>query len=298
MKKDKKENTSQSLEEQVLKENAEGSEKADEISEVVTQEEHVEAEKVEEPYDGPSVTVNTRYDYKTMKYYNVFYMLHKRHFNIVYIVMGLLSIAFGAYYLITNIISDIAGTDVGIITYILAALFVAFGGYFIYNAFNFEATVDKNIKNNFRNNPVINVEVTLTERGVSLKTSTHPDSPIDYKWSFITEICEIPEYYFLYAGKQPIIVEKDANKIVYGDEETLKQIIADQAKMKPYKLLNKEILKHLVTEEENNAISFVHDNAVKAQTENIENAETEEDEAAEQVDSNDVKDETPKDDNK
>ena len=258
------ENTSEALEEEVLEElNEEKEEKQEEQTEEV----------VEEEYNGPVVNIHTQYDYRTMKYFNMYNMIYRKHFQIVYIIMGLISFGVGGY----SLYNAISAETVQIMNFVLPAIFVLFGVYFIYQAIFFEKVIDKNITMHFYKNPkVVNISVTVTEREVTLQIiGNNKSEPFKYDWAYITEIVEIPQFFFLYVQKQPIIVEKDPNKITEGDYDTLVSIIMEKAKAKPYKKIDKELITKPIT--------YVH-----ANQEDLEEAE---EVSVEEVKDEEVKDE-------
>ena len=244
-----KENTSEALEEEVL----------DELNEEKEEQQEEQTEEVvEEEYNGPVVNIRTQYDYRTMKYFNMYNMIYRKRFQIVYIIMGLISFGVGGYSLYNAISAD----SIQIMNFVLPAIFVLFGVYFIYQAIFFEKVIDKNITMHFYKNPkVVNISVTVTEREVTLQIiGNNKSEPFKYDWAYITEIVEIPQFFFLYVQKQPIIIEKDPNKITEGDYDTLVSIIMEKAQAKPYKKIDKE----LVTK----PITYVH-----ANQEDLEDAE-------------------------
>lgn len=244
-----KENTSEALEEEVL----------DELNEEKEEQQEEQTEEVvEEEYNGPVVNIRTQYDYRTMKYFNMYNMIYRKRFQIVYIIMGLISFGVGGY----SLYNAISAESIQIMNFVLPAIFVLFGVYFIYQAIFFEKVIDKNITMHFYKNPkVVNISVTVTEREVTLQIiGNNKSEPFKYDWAYITEIVEIPQFFFLYVQKQPIIIEKDPNKITEGDYDTLVSIIMEKAQAKPYKKIDKE----LVTK----PITYVH-----ANQEDLEDAE-------------------------
>lgn len=230
----------------------------EEMNEVEKVEESTEVK--EEPYNGPVVKVNTRYDYRTMKYFNMYNMMYRKHFQVVYILMGLLSAAFGGYTCFQALSQD----TINPMNFVLPVIFVLFGVYFVYQALCFEKVIDKNITMHFYKNPkVVNIGVTVTEEKVTLQImGNKTGEPFDYDWAYVNEIVEIPQFFFLYVGKQPIIIEKDPNRVTEGDYDTLVNIIMDKTSTKPYKKLEKD----LVTK----PITYVHQEDIKDDMEEAE----------------------------
>lgn len=265
------ENTSEELENEVLEELNEEKEEnkeeqTEEVQEEVEETTQEQTEEVEEEYNGPVVNIHTQYDYRTMKYFNMYNMIYRKHFQIVYIIMGLISLGVAGY----STYNALSAETIQIINFVLPAIFVLFGVYFIYQAICFEKVIDKNISMHFYKNPkVVNISVTVTERDVTLQIIGNSKSePFKYDWAYITEIVEIPQFFFLYVQKQPIIVEKDPNKITEGDYDTLVSIIMEKTATKPYKKIDKDLVTKPITYVHADQNSF--DDAEEAEVKEVE----------------------------
>lgn len=245
----------------------------EELNEVEIVEEEAKEEKA--PYDGPSVTVNIRYDYRTLKYFNVYSMIYKKHYPIIYLVLALFCLGYDTYYVLSTILPTIqAGTELNPALFLIPGLFLIFAIYSIYLFFNFEKSIDKNLTLHFNNSPVTSVKAKVTLESVEITSSKNPEEPFTYDWIYITQICEIPEFYYLYVGKQPIIISKDPNNFEEGDLETLKQIISEVASIKPYKCLNKNIVKKPITYVHREDIESTEIEAEEIKEESVNEEET------------------------
>lgn len=181
-----------------------------------------------------SVKVRTKFDYKAMKYLNLYLLKYKRKTFLLYGVLIAMAVGFGTYLLITNP-SDI-------IWPIVFALVVV---YTVYQMFSIEKNLDKQLANFFNTRPVIEQIIELSSEKLTITVSTRPNEPVDYDWAYISEIVEIPEYYFLFvSGNNPIILDKEN---VEGSLEDLDAIIKEKAETKPYKKLDKEIARRPIT---------------------------------------------------
>ena len=190
-----------------------------------TQEEVLEARE-------RKVVVKLNVDYRTLKYYNVYVLKHVRKFYWLYAIFLLLLIGGGVYSIIVK-------------TYIVAALMGVFALYLLYQMLTIEKTIDRQLTAHFmRRRPQVQ-EYTFTDEGITV-TPNDGGEPINYEWVYVTHIYEIPQFYYLYLGKQPIIVDRNEEMIVEGTKEDLEGIIAAQATKKPYKKLEKNILKEPV----------------------------------------------------
>ena len=253
--------------------------KLNETVETVNEEEKLEIENEENkeesvieeaPYDGPSVTIGVRYDYKTLKYYNVFSMVYKRHYPILYLALAILCIAYDVYAILTQVVPVFGTENFSASLFLMPGIFLLFVIYSIFLFFNFEKSIDKNLALHFNssNEGVTTIQATVTMEGITI-LSSRKEEPIKYEWSFISQIYEIPQYFYLFVGKTPIILTKDPNAVIEGSYETLEEIINEQVKTKPYKRIDKEIIKTPIT--------YVH----REDLENIEEAETFESESEE-----------------
>ena len=348
----------------------------------------VEEEIKEEPYNGPVVNTKVNYDFRTMKYFNMYNMTHKRHLNITYIVLGLVFLVIAALQLIgafdkadestiatlvtesanletgdklkgefiiegkvseittaytdstkyvsfilsdgTNTIScykssskysdkvavddtltimgyvqNIEGkvqfvvmnieklvdaddksvvtneTGIDMFSIIVAIIILLFSANMIKKGIFFEKDLDKSIAMHFARQPkVISMNVEVTEESISLILPGRENEPFKYPWAYVTEIVEIPEYFFLYVQKQPIIIEKDPNSVVSGEYEKMLEIIAKESETKPYKKVDKQIVK--------NPITYVHQDfegysEVESEVEDVNTEETDEVETSNEV---------------
>ena len=219
----------------------------------VIEEENKEEEK--EEYTGPTVKTNTEYDYRTMKTFNMYNMTYRKHFRIVYIIMGLLSLGFGGF----TCYRALAAETIQIMNFVLVGIFVLFGIYFIYQSFSFEKTIDKNIQMHFYRNPkVVKLGITVTEKEITLQvTGKTAGEPYPYDWAYVTEIVEVSDYFFLFVQKQPIIICKDPNKVTEGDYDTLVSIIMEKTATKPYRKIEKPLF--------TTPITFVHQDVEDAE---------------------------------
>lgn len=249
-------------EEKELQENQELEEQVEEKEAPVT-EETAQEETVEEEYTGPTVVTTTEYDFRTMKSFNMYNMTYRKHFRIVYIIMGLLAFGFGGF----TCYRALSAEELQIMSLVLVGIFVLFGVYFIYQSFSFEKTIDKNIQMHFYRNPkVVKLNIKVTEKEVTLQViGNKTGEPYPYDWAYVTEIVEVGEYFFLYVQKQPIIICKDPNKVIEGDYDTLVSIIMEKTATKPYKKIEKPLFTKPIT--------YVHQNAEDLEEADEANAE-------------------------
>jgi len=193
-----------------------------------------EAEAQEEVLEASSrkVVVKLNVDYRTLKYYNVYVLKYVRKFYWLYAIF-LLLLAGGLVYSII------------VKTYIVVALMAVFALYLVYQMLSIEKTIDRQLTAHFmRRRPQVQT-YTFTDEGITIDPADGGD-PINYEWVYVTHIYQIPQFYYLYLGKQPIIVDRNEDMIIEGTKEDLDGIIATQATKKPFKSLDKNILKEPV----------------------------------------------------
>lgn len=232
-----------------------------ETAEVV--EENAEKEEVvEEPYTGKEVTTSIRYDYRTMKYFNMYNAAIKRKLPIWYIVMAIISGVFAIYTVVDEVIALSKNPEegLGVSTIIIATIFVFFTVYLLLQALRFENFVDKTISNHFLNHKVAEQHIKIREDKITLIPVNKPEESFSYDWVQITSIEEINEFFFLYIGKSPLIIDKDPSKMIEGTYEEMIEIFDEKIAVKPYKKYEKQVVKKPIT--------YVH----KEDLENIENA--------------------------
>ena len=246
------------LSEELEKEESQGQETVEETHEL--EEDNV---PTEEEYVGKEVTTSIRYDYRTMKYFNMYNTVVKRKLPIWYLVMGIAAIAFAAYNLITGLIAYEENPELSLTsTYIFSLIFAFFAIYLINQGLKFENLIDRTITNHFLTHKVASQNIRIREDKITLIPVNKPEESFSYDWLQVTSIEEIDEYFYLYIGKSPLIIDKDPNKMVEGTFEELEEIINDKIEFKPYKRCTKKFVKKPIT--------FVHQEDIEAQEQALE----------------------------
>ena len=231
-------------------------------------------EEVEEEYVGKKVTTSVRYDYKTMKYYNMYNAAVRRKVPLIYMIFGFITLGLGIYMAVTSFMAakdDPEASMTG--TYITLIIFAFFAFYFLKQSFTFESFVDKQITAHFAVHKVAKQRIEIREDKITLIPENKPEESFSYDWALISSIEEIDEYFFLFIGKQPLIIDKDPNMMVEGTYEQMLEIFDEKIETKPYKKYTKKVVKTPIT--------YVHQDDL----ENDENAV--EVEAVESEESND-----------
>jgi uncharacterized membrane protein (UPF0136 family) len=175
----------------------------EESQEQETVEETNELEEVntptEEEYVGKEVTTSIRYDYRTMKYFNMYNTVVKRKLPIWYLVMGIAAIAFAAYNLITGLIAYEKNPELSLTsTYIFSLIFAFFAIYLINQGLKFENLIDRTITNHFLTHKVASQNIRIREDKITLIPVNKPEESFSYDWLQVTSIEEIDEYFYIY----------------------------------------------------------------------------------------------------
>lgn len=234
--------------------------------------EETKEEKEEEPYTGKEVTTSIKYDFRTMKYFNMYNTVIRRKLPVWYIVMAVLSFAFATYTVVSGIIQHNAEPEKVSMTssIIFGLIFSFFTVYLVRQAVKFEDLIDKTIVNHFQTHKVAEQHIRIREDKITLIPLNKPDEPFSYDWLQVTSIEEIDQFFYLYIGKAPIIISKDPNNMVEGTYEEMMEIIDEKIKTKPYKVCKKKFVKKPIT--------YVHKEDLEAQEEALhaeaENVET------------------------
>lgn len=185
-----------------------------------------------------NIKIRTKFDYRTMKYCNMYLLTYKRKSFILYIFLILLSIGASIYF----------GFFSGEENFLMAGLFLLVAAYVTYQALSVEKALDKHLQNFFYNRPVVEQIIEIDEEKITITASSRPNEPQTYDWSFVNEIHEIPQYYMLFVGKNtPIIIDRSAEALVEGSFEALAAMIKEKAETKPYKVITKNIIKKPIT---------------------------------------------------
>lgn len=181
--------------------------------------------------------VLTKLDFKTLKYCNLFLMKFKRRTKLWFIITAIVSLGVAIY--------DIFFIKQQYMFAILGGLFIIYSSF---QFFTLEKKLDNSLTRFFYNRPVNSQTVEVDEEKIILTRGADPENPINYDWSFITEICEMPQYYMLMVGKgSPIIIDRSEEMILEGTKENLDKIILDKAALKPHKKTDQDIAKIPVT---------------------------------------------------
>lgn len=184
------------------------------------------------------IKLRTKFDYRTMKYCNMYLLTYKRKSYIMYIFLILLALGASVYFAFFNNPAN----------YLMAGLFVLVSVYVGYQALSVEKALDKHLVSFFYNRPIVEQIIEIDEDKITITASSRPNEPQVYDWSFVSEIHEIPQYYMLFVGKNtPVIIDRSIDALIEGSFEDLARLIKEKAETKPYKVVDKNIVKKPIT---------------------------------------------------
>ena len=189
------------------------------------------------------VTVQTKFDYKTMKYLNLYLMKYKRKSLLLYIILLVLSLGGGTYLFVSSLGSENGPNYVWPVAFGLISL------YTLYQMLTIERNLDKHLRNYFRSRPLLTETIEVSDEKLVITVCTRPNKPQEYDWAYVNEICELPGYYFLFMNNNtPIILEKNHEAFLDGTLEELDIILKEKIQTKPYKKCDREIVKRPIPE--------------------------------------------------
>lgn len=183
-----------------------------------------------------SVKVITKFDFRTLKYCNLYLLKYKRKSYIISYIFAGITFALSIYTFISN-------------QPIFGIAFIALGLLMIVQAFTLEKKLDQNLTRFFFNKSVNQQEIEINDEKIIITKSLDKDNPVEYDWAYITEIHQIPQFYMLFIGKNqaPLIIDRSDEALVSGTKEQLDQLIKDKTVMKPFKVIDKDIVKIPIT---------------------------------------------------
>lgn len=256
--------------------NAEGTDKVEEASkqdetteepqeETVALEEEPKEEEEKLPEMTPIVEVVTTYDYKVLKYCNMYVIRVKRKSILINMIMAIVCMAIGGLILYSSLKNGNNNYIFSILTFLLSF-------WVIFSIFTEEKRIDKSLVNYFKTHAPVKQTFSFDNERIRITADVNGEvRQADYPWAYVTEIHAIPEYFFLFInGGAPIVIERNPEAILTGTMEDLENLIRDEATTKPFKQYTKPLVKHFVDvtyyepvvaeKEEENKEELVEDN--------------------------------------
>lgn len=201
----------------------------------------VEEEKEELPPMEPIVEVETVYDYKALKYCNMYIIKVKRKSLIIYLIMALISFAIGAWFIYSSLAN-------GNNNYYFGIVIILLGIWTLSSIFTEEKKIDKSLENYFRTHAPFTQKFSFDNEKIRVTALVDgEEKAADYDWAYIQEITALPEYFFLFLqGGTPIIIDRNIENIITGTKEDLEQLIREQTVLKPFVQYDKPLVKRFI----------------------------------------------------
>lgn len=200
----------------------------------------VEEAKEEVEEMNPIVEIETTYDYKVLKYCNMYVIKVKRHSTIINLIMAVITLAIGGLILYSSIKNQNNNFIFAIMTFLLA-------GWVIFSIFNEEKRIDKSLINYFKTHAPVKQKFSFDNEKIRISANINGEErQADYPWAYVTEIHAIPEYFFLFVnGGSPIVIDRNPEAVLTGTMDDLENLIREQCSLKPFKQYLKPFVKKL-----------------------------------------------------
>ena len=207
---------------------------------VSLEEENTEEKEEQEPEMVPIVEVETTYDYKVLKYCNMYVIRVKRKSILINLIMAAVCVAIGGLILYSSLKNNNNNWIFSILTFLLAA-------WVVYSIFTEERRIDKSLVNYFKRNAPVKQKFSFDNEKIRITAVINGENrQADYPWAYVTEIHAIPEYFFLFVnGGAPIVVDRNPEAIVSGTMEDLENLIKEECSLKPFKSYDKPLVKRM-----------------------------------------------------
>ena len=181
-----------------------------------------------------NIKIVTKLDFRALKYCNLFIMKYKRNMLLKTILLFILPVIV--------IVLDLVEYHF----YYASALSAVYIAWMVYSLLTVETRLDRDLARYFANRRVMTQTLEIREDEILLHYD-EKNEPIRFDWSFITEIMEMPQYFLLMAGRSPIINDRSDEAVIDGNQADLTAIVREQAKTKPYKKIEHDIVKKPIT---------------------------------------------------
>ena len=231
-----------------------------------------EPEEEKLPEMTPIVEVETTYDYKVLKYCNMYVIKVKRKSLIINLIMALVCLGIGGLILYSSIKNQNNNYIFSIMTLLLA-------GWVIFSMFTEEKRIDKSLVNYFKTHAPVKQKFSFDNERIRITANVNGEErQADYPWAYITEIHAIPEYFFLFInGGAPIVIDRNEENVVTGTLQDLEDLIRNAASLKPFKSYDKPLVKHLANVTYYTPVEVVKTDEVEEKEEISEENENKED---------------------
>lgn len=167
----------------------------------------------------PTVKVNVKFDFKTLKYANLYITNFKRKAYITNIIFSAVALGLGVFTFIEG-------------QWIFGVIFVALAIMTGVQIFTMEKRIDQELYKYFAKHKVGNQDVALSDELIVLKRPDDLIHSVSYKWGEVDSIHEIEEFIYIFTNRNriPIIIDKNMELMKIGSLDVLKSMIDRKVK--------------------------------------------------------------------
>ncbi|MDD5183372.1 MAG: hypothetical protein PHU02_04300 [Bacilli bacterium] len=167
----------------------------------------------------PAVKVNVKFDFKTLKYANLYITNFKRKAYITNIIFSAVALGLGVFTFIEG-------------QWIFGIIFIALAIMTSVQIFTMEKRIDQELYKYFAKHRVGNQDVSLSDELIVLTRPEDLIHPVSYKWNEVESIHEINEFFYIFTNRNriPIIIDKNPALMEVGTLEVLKSILDRKVK--------------------------------------------------------------------
>lgn len=187
------------------------------------------------------VETETLYNFKTLKYTNMYVIRVKRKSLLISLIMACVTFAIAVALLVYGIINK------AVTNYWISGLIFLLGCWTLFNILTEEKKIDKQLLRYFSTHKPFTQKFMINHDKVRVEVNT--DGKVnrgDYPWAYVSSIDMTPEYIFLFTNNgAPLVISRSEEAILKGDKETLEALIKEEASLKPFKFYDKPVCKNL-----------------------------------------------------
>ena len=226
----------------------------DELEGKVKEEEPLTEDELEDALEGKNVSVaeedtpmesivevETLYNFRTLKYTNMYVIRVKRRSTIISLILTIVTFGIAIALLVYGLINK------AVSNYWISGLIFLLGCWTLFNVLTEEKKIDKQLKKYFTTHQPFTQKFLINHDKVRVEVTTDGETRRgDYPWAYVQSIDMTKEYIFLFTNNgAPLVIDRKESAILKGDAQTLDELIKEEASLKPFKFYDKPVCKHL-----------------------------------------------------
>ena len=184
------------------------------------------------------VELTTEYDYRAQKYCQMYRLRVKNKSIIVNSIFSVILLGLAIYMFIVN---EGQGKFIAIFP-------LVFFLYTLYGIFFEEKKVDNYLKKFFQTHAKFALHYQINDDVVRFTQEVNGEERwADFPWAYITEVHQVPEYYFLFLnGGNILIIDRREECMEKGTQADLALLIKKQCELKPFVKYDKKYFNKLI----------------------------------------------------